>query len=74
MIEPGGFRTDFATRSRAQTARVIDDYDATVGQSRRLLADHAGHEPGDPIKAAQAMLAVATPTPRRCASCWDRTR
>lgn len=59
MIEPGGFRTDFATRSRASTACLIEDYDATVGESRRILADHAGHEPGDPAKAAAAILAVA---------------
>jgi NAD(P)-dependent dehydrogenase (short-subunit alcohol dehydrogenase family) len=59
MIEPGGFRTEFATGSRARTARMIDDYDATVGQSRRILADHAGHEIGDPAKAAQAIIRVA---------------
>jgi NAD(P)-dependent dehydrogenase (short-subunit alcohol dehydrogenase family) len=59
MIEPGGLKTDFATRSRATTARIIADYDATVGQSRRILADHAGHELGDPAKAAQAILAIA---------------
>lgn len=59
MIEPGGLRTDFATRSRVHSARVIDDYDATVGQCRRILADHAGHEPGDPAKAARIILDVA---------------
>ena len=60
IIEPGGLRTDFATRSRVRTARIIEDYDATVGASRRILADHAGHEPGDPKKAAQIILEVAT--------------
>jgi len=64
MIEPGGFRTEFATGSRARTARVIDDYDTTVGQSRRILAEHAGHEIGDPAKAAKAILAIAAePSP-----------
>ncbi len=58
MIEPGGFRTEFAKGSRATTRRTIDDYDATVGQSRRILAEHAGHEAGDPDKAADAILAV----------------
>lgn len=58
MIEPGGFRTEFAKGSRARTARVIDDYDATVGESRRILADHAGHEIGDPVRAAEAIIAV----------------
>jgi len=59
MIEPGGFRTEFAKGSRIRTARIIDDYDATVGQSRRILAEHAGHEVGDPAKAAEAILTVA---------------
>jgi NAD(P)-dependent dehydrogenase (short-subunit alcohol dehydrogenase family) len=59
MIEPGGFRTEFAKGSRVRAARLIDDYDATVGQSRRILAEHAGHEVGDPGKAAQAILKIA---------------
>lgn len=59
MIEPGGLRTDFATRSRVTSAREIADYDATVGANRRILAEHAGHEPGDTDKAAAAVLAVA---------------
>jgi NAD(P)-dependent dehydrogenase (short-subunit alcohol dehydrogenase family) len=58
IVEPGGFRTEFAKGSRARTARIIDDYDATVGQSRRILASHAGEEIGDPAKAAQAILKV----------------
>jgi NAD(P)-dependent dehydrogenase (short-subunit alcohol dehydrogenase family) len=58
IIEPGGFRTEFATGSRVRTARVIDDYDATVGRVRRMMAEHAGNEAGDPAKAAQAILKV----------------
>lgn len=60
MIEPGGLRTDFATRSRALVARTIDDYDATVGACRRTLESHAGHEPGDPVRAAKIIVDVAT--------------
>ncbi len=59
MIEPGGFRTDFATRSRAKAAKVIEAYDATVGANRRTLDEHAGRERGDPARAAAAMLAVS---------------
>jgi NAD(P)-dependent dehydrogenase (short-subunit alcohol dehydrogenase family) len=59
MIEPGGFRTEFAKGSRVRVDREIADYDATVGANRRILADHAGHEPGDPAKAAAAILDVA---------------
>jgi NAD(P)-dependent dehydrogenase (short-subunit alcohol dehydrogenase family) len=59
LIEPGGLRTDFATRSRARTQRTLGDYDATVGACMRLLDEHAGHEAGDPRKAAAAILRVA---------------
>ena len=59
LIEPGGFRTDFAGRSRAMSERTIEDYDASVGANRRILQQHAGHERGDPARAAQAILAIA---------------
>lgn len=59
MIEPGGLRTDFATRSRQRTARQIEDYEDTVGACRKLLAEHAGHESGDPARAARAIVDAA---------------
>jgi NAD(P)-dependent dehydrogenase (short-subunit alcohol dehydrogenase family) len=59
LVEPGGLRTDFAGRSAVHAARAIADYDATaVGMCKRTLAAHAGHEPGDPDKAASAILAA----------------
>ncbi len=66
-IEPGGMRTDYAGRSLVQAAARIADYDGgVVRQSRDILADHAGHEPGDPDKVAAAILAVAdSPAPPR---------
>ena len=59
MIEPGGFRTEFAKGSRIYAARLIGDYDGTVGNSKRIMAEHSGHEHGDPAKAARAILRVA---------------
>jgi NAD(P)-dependent dehydrogenase (short-subunit alcohol dehydrogenase family) len=59
LIEPGGFRTEFAGRSRVMSERRIEDYDASVGANRRILEQHAGHERGDPARAAQAILAIA---------------
>jgi NAD(P)-dependent dehydrogenase (short-subunit alcohol dehydrogenase family) len=58
LVEPGGLRTDFAGRSSMRAAQTIADYDASVGACKRILAEHAGHEPGDPRKAAQAILTV----------------
>jgi NAD(P)-dependent dehydrogenase (short-subunit alcohol dehydrogenase family) len=56
MVEPGGFRTEFSGGSRIYAQRLIEDYDATVGESRRIMASHQGHEAGDPAKAAQAII------------------
>jgi NAD(P)-dependent dehydrogenase (short-subunit alcohol dehydrogenase family) len=58
-VEPGGMRTDYAGRSLIVTQRQIDDYDGAARNAQRILGDHAGHEPGDPVKVAQAILAIA---------------
>ena len=58
-VAPGGMRTDYAGRSLSVTAASIPDYEASAHQSRRLLAEHAGAEAGDPDKVAAAILAVA---------------
>jgi len=58
-VAPGGLRTDFSTGSKAIVAHKIADYDGLAREAERIMADHAGHEPGDPAKAAQAILAVA---------------
>lgn len=58
-VEPGGLRTDFSGRSLAVAQRQIDDYAPTAHLSRQIMAEHAGHEPGDPAKAARAIVDVA---------------
>src|SRR5258706_337409 len=37
----------------------LDDYEGAGHNAQRVMADHAGHEPGDPAKMAQAILAIA---------------
>ena len=65
-VAPGGLRTDYAGRSLARAARVIDAYAATAHQSERIVAVHLGEEPNDPDKAAQAILvAVDAAAPPR---------
>ncbi|MDQ1153645.1 oxidoreductase [Brevundimonas sp. SORGH_AS_0993] len=57
MVEPGGFRTDFAGRSRVEASSPIADYDGTVlSDCKAILHSHAGQERGDPALAAQAIL------------------
>lgn len=58
-VAPGGLRTDFAGGSKAVVASKIADYDGLARDAERIMADHAGHEPGDPAKAAQAILRIA---------------
>jgi NAD(P)-dependent dehydrogenase (short-subunit alcohol dehydrogenase family) len=58
VVEPGAFRTDFAGRSLAQTATVIDDYAGTAGQRRKENDTMHGNQAGDPAKAATAIIAA----------------
>jgi NAD(P)-dependent dehydrogenase (short-subunit alcohol dehydrogenase family) len=55
-VEPGGFRTDFSGRSLAQSATVIDDYAETAGKRRKERDKTHGTQPGDPARAAQALI------------------
>ena len=58
VVEPGAFRTDFAGRSLAESATVIDDYAATAGQRRKEHDTMDGNQPGDPAKAGAAIMAA----------------
>ena len=51
-----GFRTDFAGRSLQQSATVIDDYAETAGKRRKEHDTAHGTQPGDPARAARAIL------------------
>lgn len=57
-VAPGGLRTDFGTTSLRVADHRIDDYDTTAHQAERTFTAHAGEEPGDPAKAAQAILTL----------------
>jgi NAD(P)-dependent dehydrogenase (short-subunit alcohol dehydrogenase family) len=57
-IEPGAFRTDWATRSMKESAAPIADY-ADVAARKDLIKQFADHLPGDPKKVAEAVLMVS---------------
>jgi NAD(P)-dependent dehydrogenase (short-subunit alcohol dehydrogenase family) len=57
-IEPGAFRTDFAGRSLTQSTTIIDDYADTAGKRRKERDTMHGTQPGDPAKAATAIIAA----------------
>lgn len=57
-IAPGQFRTDWAGRSMDRTPRSIPDYDAVMDPIRAGRQAKSGNQPGDPAKAAKALLDV----------------
>lgn len=64
IVEPGPFRTDWAGRSLKMTKHEISDYVETAGARRRQVSDYSGKQPGDPVRAAEAMIeAVESPHP-----------
>jgi len=56
-VEPGAFRTDWATRSMKESGQPIADY-ADVAARKDLIKQFADHLPGDPRKVAEAVLMV----------------
>ena len=56
VVEPGAFRTDFAGRSLTESSTVIDDYADTAGTRRKEHDTAHGTQPGDPAKAAKAII------------------
>lgn len=63
IIEPGPFRTDFAGRS-LKYCKEIPEYAATVGEKRKIFQQIEGSQPGDPERAAWAMIElVENPLP-----------
>ena len=55
-LAPGQFRTDWAGRSMIRAERSIADYDAVMNPLRAARQAKSGNQPGDPARAAQAML------------------
>lgn len=64
LVEPSGFRTDWAGRSANESVVQIDDYAATAGAVRAAVRTSSGEQPGDPVRAAKAIVkAVASGSP-----------
>ena len=57
-LETGAFRTDFAGRSLTQSAAAIADYADTAGRRRKENDTAHGTQPGDPARAAAALVEV----------------
>lgn len=65
-VAPGPFRTDWAGRSLKQTPVKVEDYQDTVGKRLASTSDISGKQPGDPVRAGEAMIkAVEAANPPR---------
>ncbi len=58
VVEPSGFRTDWAGRSANESPQQIDDYVATAGAWRAQVREISGKQAGDPVRAARAVIAA----------------
>ncbi len=58
IVEPGPFRTNWAGPSIKQSATRLPDYDATAGVRRTQTEARSGKQPGDPVRAAEAIIAA----------------
>jgi NAD(P)-dependent dehydrogenase (short-subunit alcohol dehydrogenase family) len=65
IVEPGAFRTGLW--GNASVSSAIDGYEGSVGSTRTMVSDGQGTQPGDPAKAAAAIIAAleADRTPLR---------
>lgn len=59
IVEPGAFRTDWAGRSMVESETQIADYQETAGKRRLATRAVSGKQPGDPKKAALAIIEAA---------------
>ena len=56
VVEPSGFRTDWAGRSANESKHQIADYKDTAGKVRAAVRASSGKQPGDPVRAAKSII------------------
>ena len=56
LVEPSGFRTDWAGRSANESRVRIADYAATAGAARSGVRAVSGKQAGDPVRAVAAII------------------
>jgi NAD(P)-dependent dehydrogenase (short-subunit alcohol dehydrogenase family) len=58
IVEPGAFRTELHRSDTMSLSARMPEYDEVVGPVRAAQAGFDGTQPGDPAKAAQAIMAA----------------
>ena len=62
IVAPSGFRTDWAGRSAEDSPIVIEDYHETAAQNQSAIRGYSGNQPGDPERAAKAIVKAVEST------------
>jgi NAD(P)-dependent dehydrogenase (short-subunit alcohol dehydrogenase family) len=62
IVAPGPFRTDWAGRSANNSPIVIEDYATTAQANKNNIRGYSGNQPGDPVRAAEAIIKVVNAT------------
>ncbi len=60
IVEPGAFRTEFGAGRMHRSKTIIDDYASTVGPTRAAVDAMDGSQPGDPARAAAAIIEIVS--------------
>ena len=58
IVEPGAFRTDLFARDAALFSEPMAEYERTVDPIRDYVRTGGGSQPGDPARAAQAIISA----------------
>ncbi|GAA4088531.1 oxidoreductase [Mucilaginibacter panaciglaebae] len=56
VVNPSGFRTDWAGRSANNSNVSIADYKETAEANKQAIRGYSGKQPGDPVRAAKAIV------------------
>ncbi len=62
IVAPSGFRTDWAGRSANNSPIIIEDYKTTAEANKQTIRSYSGNQPGDPARAAQAIVKAVEST------------
>lgn len=64
LVQPSGFRTDWAGRSANDATEQIGDYAETAGANQATIRGYSGNQAGDPKRGVEAIIkAVETENP-----------
>lgn len=56
LVQPSGFRTDWAGRSANDATTQIEDYAETAGKNQETIRGYSGSQPGDPVRGVKAII------------------